>query len=198
MSEPGFEELQRLWQSPPPAIAPAQKIILSQRRRRWLSRLYLGSEVVVTLVGIPLAIWIALQPRNLLMGLGLLAVILFAAGASAWARSVRIARVEDPLLASIDQGVRRARIGVRLAYAGLWGLIGGMVFIGALALLWRSTPDLSVASARRMITALGILSLWLAFWLAATIPYLAHRSRELEQMKRARDALKETGQHPEA
>ena len=82
MSEPSFEELQRLWQAPPAAIAPAQQIILRQRRRRWLSRLYLISEIVATIAGIPFAIWLALQPRALLPGVGLLVVVVFAAGAS--------------------------------------------------------------------------------------------------------------------
>src|SRR5262245_43003254 len=105
MSEPRFEELQRLWQTTPAAIAPAHEIIMRQRRRRWLSWLYLLSEIVMTLAGIPIAIWIALQPRSLLFGLGVLVLVLFASGASLWARSLRQARVEDPLLASLDEGV---------------------------------------------------------------------------------------------
>jgi hypothetical protein len=189
MSEPGFEELQRLWQSPSPALAPAQKIILRQHRRRWLSRLYLGSEIVITIVAIPVSIWLALQPRSLMFGLAALLFTLLAGAASLWARSVRAAPVEDPLLASVDEGVRRARIGVRIAYATLWILLACMVCIGALGLVWWSTPDLSTDAARRMVLALAVWFIWLAVWLAGVVVYLWARSRELAQMLLVREAL---------
>jgi hypothetical protein len=190
MSEPSFEELQRLWQTPPSAIAPAQRIIFSQHRRRWLSRLYFVFEIVCTLIGAPYSIWIALQPGGLALGLGALIIVLFAAGASLWARSVRVVRVEDALFASLDEGVRRARISVRLAYATLWGAIAAMVFIAAIAFAWWSASDLSVAAARRMILALGIWIIWIGFLLAVTIFYLSARARELAQLELVREALK--------
>jgi hypothetical protein len=36
---------------------------------------------------------------------------------------------------------------------------------------------------------LVIWCIWFAFWLAITVPYLVHRSRELAQMERAWDAM---------
>jgi hypothetical protein len=189
MSEPGFEELQRLWQAPSPVLAPARKIILRQRRRRWLSRLYLGLEIVLTIVGIPLMIWVALQPRQLWFGLGMLVTILIAAGVSLWARSLPKAREDDPLLASMEQGVRRARIGVRLGYASLWGIVAGMIVVGAFAFFWPSGPELSVPQARRMIVAFGLCSIFFALFAAGTLVYLVARSRELAQMEAARSAL---------
>jgi hypothetical protein len=189
MSEPGFEELQRLWQAPAAATQPAYQIILRQRRRRWLSRLYLLSEIVAALGGVPVAIWLTLQPRSLLPGIGLLLVVLFATGASLWARSVRKAQIEDPLLASLDEGVRRARVSVRLAYAGLWGLVASMLFVAAVGYIWMSAPDFSLSTARRIIVAMIVWCISFGLWLAITIPYLAHRSRELAQMERARDDM---------
>ena len=190
MSEPGFEELQRLWQSPSPALAPAQKIILRQRRRRWLSHVYLGLEIVVTILAIPFSIWVAFQPQNLVLGLGLLFFTLFCAGASLWARSVRIAPVEDPLLASVDAGVRRARIGVRLAYATLWALLASMILIALLGFVVWSKPDLPDASARKMVLTFAFGVIWVALWLAGIIVYLWARSRELTQMLLVREALR--------
>jgi hypothetical protein len=189
MSEPGFEELQKLWQSPATTIAPAYRIILRQRRWRWLARLYLVAEIACTIGGIPLAIWLALQPRTLLPGIGLLLLILFAAGASLWARSIRRARIEDPLLASLDEGVRRARIGVRFAYAGLWVLAASLFFVAGMGFIWMSSPNFSEASARRIIVAMIVWCGWFGLWLVFSIPYLAHRSRELAQMERARDEM---------
>jgi hypothetical protein len=194
MSEPGFEELQRLWQAPSPALVPAQKIILRQRRRRWLSRAYLGLEIFLTVAGIPLMIWVALQPRQLWFGLGMVAIIVVAAGFSLWARSLPKAREEDPLLASMEQGVRRARIGVRLGYASLWGIIAAMVVVGAFAFFWLSLPEISHGHARRIILAFGLWSVFFALYLAATLLYLVARSRELAQMEAARTAL---GRAPE-
>lgn len=190
MSEPSFEELQRLWQTPPAVIAPAQKIILRQRRRRWLSRLYLAFEVVCTVVAVPFSIWIALQPKSLVLGLGMLVFTLLAAAASLWARSVRVSRTEDALFASLDEGVRRARIGVRLAYASLWGAVGAMAFIAMIAFLWQAKPDLALPAARRMILALGIWFVWIGMLSAGMIVYLAARTRELAQLELVREALK--------
>lgn len=189
MSEPDFAELQRLWQAPPSAAASAAPIILRQRRRRWLSRLYLGSEIVMTIVAIPFSLGVMLQPEGFAIGLGCILFTLFAASASFWARSVRSTSFEDPLLASIDEGVRRARIGVRLAYSTLWALIAAMIFIAVLGLVWWSTPDVSPAAARRMIFAFAIWFTFVGVFTGATLAYLAIRSRELTQMLHVRDAL---------
>ena len=190
MSEPGFEELQRLWQSPSPALAPAQKIILRQHRRRWLSHVYLGLEIAVTIVAVPFSIWVAFQPQNLALGLGLLFFTLICGVASLWARSVRSAPVEDPLLASVDEAVRRARISVRLAYATLWLFIATMVVVAALGLALWTKPDLAAAVARRVIMAYTIWFIWIALSLAGVLLYLWARSRELTQMLLVRDALR--------
>jgi hypothetical protein len=189
MSEPGFEELQRLWQSASPSLASAQKIILRQRRRRWLSHLYLGAEIVITLVSIPVLIWITVQPRGFWVGLGMLLMVIILAGGSLWARSLPRARAEGPLLESIEQAVRRARIGVRLAYAGIWGIAAAMIIIGGFALLWASPPDLSPRAARAIIMALGLEFAWFAIVLAGTLLYLWARSRELTQLTLVREAL---------
>jgi hypothetical protein len=190
MSEPGFEELQRIWQSPSPALVPAQKIILRQRRRRWLSLSYLGLEIVLTIVAIPFSIWVAFQPQNLLLGLGLLVFTLFCAGASLWARSVRVAPAEDALLASVDAGIRRARIGVRLAYSTLWALLAAMIVIAILGVMWWSSPDLPDTFPRRAILVFAIWFGWIALWLGGTLLYLWARSRELTQMLHVREALR--------
>lgn len=190
MSEPGFEELQRLWQAPPAAAASAAPIILRQRRRRWLSRTYLWSEIVITLAAIPFSIWAAFQPNLLIIGVASLIFVLFSAGASLWARSIRPARVEDPLLASVDEGVRRARIGVRLAYATLWALVLSMIFAAMVGYIWWSKPEPPAAMSRRMVLAFVIWTVMFAVWIGATLAYLAARSRELTQMLLARDALR--------
>lgn len=190
MSEPGFEELQRIWQSPSPVLAPAQKIILRQRRRRWMSLAYLGLEIVLTIVAVPFSIWVALQPQNLVLGIGLLVFTLICAGASLWARSVRVAPVEDALLASVDAGIRRARIGVRLAYTTLWALLASMIVIAILAVMWWSSPDLPESFPRRAILVFAIWFGWLALWLGGTLLYLWARSRELTQMLLVRAALR--------
>ncbi len=189
MSDTGFDELQRLWQATPAAVASAQQIILRQRQRRWLSRFYLWSEIVATVAGIPIAIWMALQPRGLVPGIGLLVLVFFAASASLWARSAPPVRAEEPLLASIEQGVRRARIGVRLGYAGFWGVIASLLFVGAISFTWMSASDLSLQTARRIITALIIWCVWFALMLAVLVPYLAHRTRELAQLENFRKAM---------
>jgi hypothetical protein len=192
MSEPSFEELQRLWQAPPSAAASAAPIILRQRRRRWLSHLYLGSEIVATIAGILISIWLALKPDpdGLALGLGMLVFTLLCAGASLWARSVKVVRTEDPLLASIDQGVRRARIGVRLAYATLWAMVAAMIFMSVLEFAWWSASDLSAATARRIVLASALQFIFMALYFSAIIVYLWARSRELSQMLLAREALR--------
>jgi hypothetical protein len=190
MSEPGFEELQRLWQSPSPVLAPAQKIILRQRRRRWLSLIYLGLEIALTIVAVPFSIWVALQPQYLVLGLGLLVFTLLCAGASLWARSVRVAPAEDALLASVDTAIRRARIGVRLAYSTLWALLAAMVLMAIFGVVWWSSSDRPDIPSRRMMLAFAFSFVWVAIWLGAALFYLWARSRELTQMLLVREALR--------
>src|SRR5688572_944928 len=91
MNTNDWTELARLWQSDVPAAAPAFEVISRQQRRAWAWRLTWISEVVVTILGVAASVFAMTSrpPYGPIIGAGTLALTLFAAGASLWARSLR-------------------------------------------------------------------------------------------------------------
>ena len=105
MSTNDWTELTRLWQSDVPAAAPALEVIAKQQRRAWAWTLTWITEVVCTIVGVVVSVWamIAAKQHGLIIGAGALALTLFAAGASLWARSLRRPPAADlSVLASLE------------------------------------------------------------------------------------------------
>ena len=135
MSTNDWTELERLWQSDVPAAAPALEVIAWQQKRAWAWRLTWISEVLVTVLGVAASIWAMMssKPYALTIGLGTLALTVFAAGASVWARSLRHAPAEASVVASLDAALHRARVSVRWGLASFWIMVAYLLFLSMIS-----------------------------------------------------------------
>src|SRR5690242_15932195 len=142
MSTNDWTELERLWQSDVPAAAPALEVIAWQQKRAWAWRLTWISEVLVTVLGVAASIWAMMssKPYALTIGLGTLALTVFAAGASVWARSLRHAPVEASVVASLDAALHRARVSVRWGLASFWIMVAYLLFLSMISFVLAGGP----------------------------------------------------------
>jgi hypothetical protein len=192
MNTNDWTELTRLWQSDVPAAAPALEVIARQQRRAWAWRLTWISEVVITILGAAAAVWAMTtdKPHGLIIGTGTLALTLFAAGASLWARSLRRPPAADAsVAASLDAALHRARVSVRWGFASFWIMVPFLLFMAMLAFVMafgEHQPD----ALPRMLVVLGVAAIWGAVCQVIAIVYYQARVPELarlEELKRALD-----------
>ena len=192
MSTSDWTELTRLWQSDVPAAAPALEVIERQKRRAWAWRLTWVSEVVCTIFGVALSLWVMTtgKPHGLIVGTGTLALTLFAAGGSLWARSLRRAPAADlSVLASLEAALHRARVSVRWGLASFWIMVAYLLFIAMLDFVMAGGEH-PPGALPRMLVVLGVSAIWGAICQAITIVYYQARVPELgllEDLKRALD-----------
>jgi hypothetical protein len=190
MSTNDWTELTRLWQSDVPAAPPALEVIARQKRRAWAWRLTWISEVVITILGAAVSVWAMTtdKPHGLIIGSGSLALTVFAAGASLWARSLRRPpAAEDSVLASLDAALHRARVSVRWGFASFWIMVPYLLLIATLAFVMafgEQRPD----DLPHMLVVLGVGAIWGAVCQVVAIVYYQGRVPELarlEELKRA-------------
>jgi len=192
MSTNDWTELTRLWQSDVPAAAPALEVIEKQKRRAWAWRLTWISEVVCTIVAVPVSLLVMTidRPHALIVGAGALALTLFAAGGSLWARSLRRPPAADlSVLASLEAALHRARVSVRWGLASFWILVAYFLFIAMLALVMAGGEH-PPGALPRVLIVIGASAIWGALFQAIAVVYYQARVRELgrlEDLKRALD-----------
>ena len=192
MSTNDWTELTRLWQSDVPAAAPALEVIERQKRRAWAWRLTWISEVVCTIVGVAVSLWVMTTegPHGLIVGAGTLALTLFAAGGSLWARSLRRSPAADlSVLASLEAALHRARVSVRWGLASFWILVAYFLFIAMLAFVMAGGEH-PPGALPRVLIVIGASAIWGALFQAIAVVYYQARVRELgrlEDLKRALD-----------
>jgi len=190
MSQPDWKDLERLWQSHA-AAAPALDVLRRQRRRKWLSKLVLGSEVVITIAGIAFGIWFIAFGRDsgLVLGSGLLVFTLFAAAASLWARRLPPVATEDDVTAALQAALRRARVSVRWGFATFWIVAASLVYYAVVAFTWAAGTEHPPGVVRRMLVVLGVWMLWSALAQSVGIYYYLNRVRELDRLEEMARAL---------
>jgi hypothetical protein len=189
MSSPEWKDLERLWQSPP--AATVGDIIARQNRRRWLSRLNLFAEIAVVIMGFGVSVWALTldRPAALLSGGGALALTLFAAGASLWARFPRRSAAEVSVTAAVDVAVDRARASVRYGLASFWIVVAALVFEAAMMVSWGVAADAPPDTARGLLVFIGAMTAWIAGCQAFSIVYYVRRSAELARLEEIRRSL---------
>jgi hypothetical protein len=192
MSTNDWTELERLWQSDVPAAAPALEVIAKQQRRAWAWQLTWISEVVCTILGVAASFWIMTlsAPWGVVTGAGTLALTLFAAGGSLWARSLPRAPVEESVLAALDAALHRARVSVRWGLASFWIMVAFLLYVAMMAFVWAAGSADEPGAGRRLLIVVGVWAVWGALCQAFAVVYYQRRIHELarlEELKRALD-----------
>src|SRR5262245_21070784 len=191
MSTSDWTELTRLWQSDIPAAAPALEVIERQKRRAWAWTFTWISEVVCTIVGVAVSLlaMISDKPYGPIVGAGALALTLFAAGASLWARSLRRLPAADlSVLASLEAALHRARVSVRWGLASFWIMVAYLLFIAMLAFVM-AFGEHPPGTLPRMLVVIGASAIWGALFLGISIVYYQSRARELDRLEDLKQAL---------
>ena len=183
MSEPSWEELQRLWTSLPPQAAPDAKELLHMRTMRMWMLVGAAGEVLTALAGFAAGIWFITRGGAFfaLMGAATIAFTTVVSALSIWARMQPRARLDDAVAQAVADAVRSARTGVRMAAATIFGICAGMGFTAILA-LGRGLLARDVVNAGGYI-AIGIVELWLMLWLLFAFLYYRKRSADLARLE---------------
>jgi hypothetical protein len=198
MSTNEWTELTRLWQSDVPAAAPALEVIAKQQRRAWVWRLTWIAEVVVTILGVAISLlaMASSKPYGLIIGAGTLALTLFAAGASLWARSLRraaAATADVSVLASLDAALHRARVSVRWGLASFWIMVVFLLYVAMMSFIWASGVGANPPGVeRRLLIVVGVWAVWGAICQAFAVVYYQRRIHELARLEELKRALDES------
>jgi hypothetical protein len=189
MSSPDWKDLERLWQSAP--ALSADDIIVRQNRRRWLSRLNLFAEIAVVIGGVGVSVWSMTldRPVALLSGAGALALTLFAAGASLWARFPRRSAADASVAAAIDVAIDRARASVRYGLASFWIVAAALVFLAVMVLVWGLVAKFPPEGAPPLLVFIGVMTAWIAVCQAFSIVYYVRRAAELARLEEIKRSL---------
>jgi hypothetical protein len=185
MSTNDWTELTRLWQSDVPAAGPALEVIERQKRRAWAWTLTWISEVVCTIAGVAISLWVMTgdKPHGLIVGAGTLALTLFAAGGSLWARSLRRPPAADlSVLASLEAALHRARVSVRWGLASFWIMAGYLLFIAMMAFVM-AFGEHPPGALPKMLVVIGASAIWGAVFQGIGIVYYQSRVRELDRLE---------------
>ena len=185
MSTPDWKELERLWQDSP-VMAPVKDIIARQLRRRWISRVWIVLEALVTIAGLALAVMIMTseRPNAMFRGAIVLLMVLLGGGVTLWARWP-MRSIEHSVTSALDEAVHRTRVNVRLALASLWMVAAALVFTGMLTYL----PASEAVTPARRLAFLGSYCMFLGVLQAGVIVYYLRRSRELLRLREIQQSL---------
>lgn len=179
-----WNDLEQAWRSLPAKAAPAAEELQRQARWRWWSRFYVWSEVAVGIAGAMVGGWMIAR-NDVVIGAATLFLVAVASGSSWWARSLAPAKADDSVVLALELAVRRARIGVRLAFATLWSLAASLVFLGAYAL----ALNLQAQVNRAAWVVFGVALIWLAIWAGGTLFYLWRRMGDLARLQALKASL---------
>jgi len=190
-----WSELERLWQSLPAEAEPAIAELKRQHKWRLFTRLAISTEIVIALGAVAMSVWVFLRGDfvSVVIAVAALAFVVAVSAASIWARALRAARAEDPVLRAVELAVRHARVGVRFALATLWSVCAALVFLAVVAFVFDSTPAFDAAKAGSGYFAIGLSLLWLAVWLGGAIVYHDKRSHDLARLQVLKAALTQEG-----
>jgi hypothetical protein len=186
-----WNDLERLWQSLPPQAAPAADELRRLHRWRWASYALIGGDILMTLIGSAVGVWLLTRANAfmVLLGVATIVIVIVSAALSWWARSITQVRVDDPVAQALAVAVRRARIGVRLAVATQWAICMGLLFT-ALVTFGRSFGTAHTVAATNMgFMAVALTQIWMAGALAATILYHRKRTADLARLEALQASL---------
>lgn len=191
MSGTDWNELEALWRELPEKAAPAVAELERMRRWRWVSRAFVVGDVIMTLLGVGIGIWLLTRGGAFSFLIGT-ATIVFTGAAAAltfWARWGGTQGAGASVHDALNLAVANARVGVRLAVATMWTVCLGLVFLAAIAAarVWGSSLDAS--DTRGLLIAVGAALLWLAVVLAGAIVYWGQRKETLVKLERLRDGF---------
>lgn len=191
MSGTDWKDLEALWRELPDKATPAVEELKRMRRWRWVTRAFVVGDVIVTIAGIAIGVWLIGRGDefSILFGIATLAFTSAAASLSFWARFGTVQGAGAPVQEALDLAVRNAVTGVRLAVASMWTVCFGLVFLAIVASgrVWGDPPD--APAAQGLLLAFGAALLWLAFVLAVTIVYYGQRRATLAKLEQLRDGL---------
>ncbi|NOT41553.1 MAG: hypothetical protein HOP13_13770 [Alphaproteobacteria bacterium] len=193
MSGADWKELETLWRDLPERAAPAVAELKRMKRWRWASRALIVGDIVMTVVGLGIGVWLVSRGDlfAVVMGVATLAFVPVAAGLSFWARWVRTEASEAPVQEALDLAVKNARVSVRLGTASMWTVFLGILFTAILAFA-RAFGDLvATDKIQGVLLAIGAAQVWLALVLGASIVYYGRRRADLARLERLRDAFRE-------
>jgi len=189
MTAGDWDDLERVWQSLPAQAAPAAEELRRQQRWRWLSTFILSTEIVTGVLGAAAGVWVLMRGdfASVVMGVATLVFVAAVSGSSWWARSLAPVRHDDPVMSAVEAAVRRARLGVRFAFATLWSTAAALVFLAVIgfALSFEDRPG--------GYFMIGIALVWLAVWQLGTIVYLRKRSADLARLEAVKADLGSEG-----
>jgi hypothetical protein len=192
MSGTDWNELEALWRDLPEKAAPAVAELERMRRWRWVTRAFVVGDVVMTLAGLAIGVWLIGRGDafSVLFGVATLFFTFAAAALSYWARFGKAPGVNAPVQAALDLAVKNALTGVRLAVASLWTVCIGLLFLAIVAFgrAWGDPPE--GPAVQGLLLAVGAALVWLAFVLAVTIVYFGQRRATLAKLEKLRDDLR--------
>lgn len=189
MTAGDWDDLERVWQSLPAQAAPAAEELRRQQRWRWLSTFILSTEIVTGVLGAAAGVWVLTRGDfvSVVMGVATLVFVAAVSASSWWARSLAPVRHDDPVMSAVEAALRRARLGVRLAFATLWSTAAALVFLAVIAFA------LSLGDRPGGYFMIGIALVWLAAWQLGTIVYLRKRSADLARLRAVKADLESEG-----
>lgn len=192
MTGTDWKDLEAAWQTLCDDRVPQAARVELQRAARlgWWSRIYLASEVIVTLAGFAGAAWMIWkgQPITILMGIATIAFVAAAAGASLWARAQPKVRDDDAVMLAIATAIRRVEFGMRMARGTLWATCAALAYLAVFSLainaygLERDNGDGYIAIALSLV--------WLCAMLAGTLLYMQLRGPDLERLRAIEASLR--------
>jgi hypothetical protein len=179
-----WDDLERVWRSLPANAAPAADELRWLARWRWLSTLTVWTEIATGIAGAAAGLWLLVQD-DVLLGVATLIFVAVVSWSSWWARSLAPAKADDPVVLALEVAVRRARIGVRLAFAILWSVAACLVFVGVFVFLMDHEAPLG----RSSLLIIGVVFIWLAVWTGGTLFYLWRRLSDLARLQALKASL---------
>lgn len=179
-----WNDLEQVWRSLPAEAAPAVQELQRQVRWRWLSELYVWTEIAMALAGTAVGVWLLVE-GDVVLGIATMVFVAAVSWSSWWARSLAPAKADDPVMLALELAVRRARIGIRLAFAILWSVAGSLIFVGVVGLVMEhgGPPN------RLTFVILGVTFIWLAIWTGGTLFYLWRRMGDLARLQALKASL---------
>lgn len=184
MSGSEWNELEKAWQSLPASAQPVVDELERRHKWRWLTRLNITMEILLTLGGVLFGFWISANSSVLVGGIVLVYVALSGA-LTYWARSIPLPRIDEPIALAAAAAVRHAEIAVRIAAACRWTVVGGMAFIAVLSLL----GDFGM-SFRPSLLSIGVALVWLCVVFVGSELYCRKRSEDLARLRTVQETLK--------